>query len=124
MIVVESDLLIRVLRGNRQATEWYSTLQLQDELACSVVTSYEVLRGATPRQLTQTEDLIRSLQELPVTEVIAWKAAEEFRHFRRKNRILSLQDLLIGCTARHHGFPLATYNRRDHPISGLTLLDP
>jgi predicted nucleic acid-binding protein len=124
MIVVESDLVIRVLRGNRAACQWYSQLQKRDDLACSVITSYEVLEGATLKQLPTTEKLLSSLEELPVTNVIAWKAAEEYRYFRKQNQTLSMEDLLIGCTARHYGYSLATYNRRHHPLSGLVLLDP
>ena len=124
MIVLDSDLVIRMLRGTAAALRWYSDLQQQDELACSVITSYEILQGATIQQLPDTETLLMSLEELPVTSPIAWKAAEERRYFIRRNQTFLMADLIIGCTARYHGFPLATYNKRDHPLNGLLLLDP
>src|SRR5687768_17406716 len=102
VIVVESDLLIRVLRGNQAAKTWLDALRQQAKLSCSVITSFEVLRGATQRQLPHTQQLIDSLIHLPVNQAIACDAANESRQFRRLNQIYSLPDLLIGCTARYH----------------------
>jgi tRNA(fMet)-specific endonuclease VapC len=124
IIVVESDLLIRVLRGNQAAMSWLDSLRKQANLACSVITSFEVLRGATDAQLQGTEKLIDSPIHLPVNEAIARDAASESRQFRKLNQTVEMADLLIGCTARQHGYPMATYNLRHHRLDGLVLLIP
>src|SRR5207244_446491 len=84
MIVVDSDVLIRFLRGDAQALTRLKLLQQTDDLACSVITMFEVLRGATPAQLPAAEILIGSLDHLPVTESIAREAADEWRTLRKK----------------------------------------
>ena len=70
MVVVDSDILIRYLRGIPAAVQAVQNLAASDSLACSVVTTFEVLRGATPAQLPATEALLASphLRNLTVLE--------------------------------------------------------
>lgn len=124
MIQVDSDTLIRCLRGNPDAVRRVSRLQAEDLIACSVVTTFEVLSGAKPHQLAATETLLAPLVHLPVTEAIGRQAAAEYRYFRSQNVTLSMADLLIGCTARFHRIPLLTGNRQHFPIVDLILLEP
>lgn len=122
MTLVDSDILIRFLRGDRAAAARLQAVQAMDTLACSVITSFEVLRGATAAQLEATEALIYSLVELPVTAAVAGAAAAEYRRFRSENVTLAMPDLLIGCTARVSGASLLAGNKKHYPISGLVLL--
>ena len=124
MIQVDSDMLIRYLRGHGDTIARLQALQASEVLACSVITTFEVLCGATPRQLATTEALINTLVQLPVTEAISRDAAAEYRSFRAQNLMLAMADLLIGCTARAHGIPLLTANARHFPLQGLTILPP
>jgi len=121
---VDSDLLIRHLRGQPAAVARLQALQASEVLACSVVTAFEALRGATPQQLAATEAFISSFVQLPVTEAISQEAAAEYRLFRSQNVTLSMADLLIGCTARLHNIPLLTGNAAHFPMAGLVLLGP
>jgi predicted nucleic acid-binding protein len=77
VILVDSDVLIRFLRGDRQARLRLTLLQQTDELACSVITTFEVLRGCTPAQIPAAELLLDPLIQYPVTEAIAREAADE-----------------------------------------------
>jgi len=120
--VVDSDVLIRLLRGDPGVAERLAAVQRCDTLACSVITSFEVLRGATPSQMRRTSELIDSLVQLPVNADIARAAAREWSTHRGANQTLSMADTLIGCTAQLQGCPLLTGNPRHYPFVGLTLL--
>lgn len=122
MTVVDSDVLIRFLRGQPDALERLKQAQQDDVLACSVITTFEVLRGCTAQQLAVTESLLSSLVQLPVTEEISRDAAAQYQAFRAQNVTLSMPDLLIGCTARRHGAALLTGNARHYPLPGLVVL--
>lgn len=124
MTVVDSDIVIRFLRGHPETVARLLQIQDTDVIACSVITTFEVLRGATPSQLAVTDRLLSSFVQLPVTENISRAAAHEYRTFRSQNVTLAMADLLIGCTARAHQLPLLTGNVRHFPIPNLTLLSP
>lgn len=124
MIQVDSDMLIRYLRGQPDAVSRLQSLQANEILACSVITTFEVLLGATSRQVPATEAFLSPFVHLAVTEAIARDAAAEYRGFRSRNVTLSMADLLIGCTARAHNIPLLTGNAQHFPMSGLMLLPP
>jgi predicted nucleic acid-binding protein len=55
-------------------------------LAVSVVTVYEVLRGMRPGEEQRTKEFLEKLKCLPVTKEIAEKAAEYERDFRAKGK--------------------------------------
>lgn len=121
MTVVDSDILIRVLRGRKDTAAQLREAASRDVLACSVITTFEVLRGCTLQQLAQTESLLGALVQLPVTEAISRRAAEHFRSLRGQNVNLATHDLLIGCTALEHDAVLLTGNARHFPLPGLVL---
>jgi tRNA(fMet)-specific endonuclease VapC len=122
VVLVDSDALIRYLRGRAEAIRALSQLQQEDILACSVITTYEVLRGCTPMQEPATEGLLASLVQLPVTEPITRLAATQAQSLRYQNVTIALPDLLIGCTALERGIPLLTGNSRHYSLPGLRLI--
>jgi predicted nucleic acid-binding protein len=60
--------------------------------------------------------LLASLRGFPVTERIAWRAAELMRTYRRSNVGIGLGDYLIAATAQVEGFDLATLNTKHFPM--------
>jgi tRNA(fMet)-specific endonuclease VapC len=122
VILIDSDVLIRYLRGDANTAARIKALQANEVLACSVMTTFEVLRAAKPHQLAGTETFLGTFVQLPVTEAISRDAAAEYRAFRSRNMILGTPDLLIGCTARAHDVPLLTGNVRHFPLAGLVVL--
>ncbi len=124
VVLIDSDILIGYLRGHVPTIARLNSLRSSGTLACSVVTTFEVLKGAKPHQMPRTESFLSGFVHLSVSETIAREAAPEYRYFVSRNVRLALTDLLIGCTARAHGVPLLTGNVRHFPLPGLTLLPP
>jgi predicted nucleic acid-binding protein len=123
VVLIDSDILIWHLRGRSAASERLLALQEDEILACSVITVYEVLRGATPHQRPDTEALLKSLVRLEVSEAVARDAADAYQLLRHQNITVSMPDMLIGCTARVRGIALLTGNRAHFPLPGLVILD-
>jgi predicted nucleic acid-binding protein len=76
----------------------------------------EVAGGMRSPERRQVTRLLSSLRTFPVTERIAWRAAEFIRAYRRSHQGIGLGDYLIAATADVEGLDLATLNIRHFPM--------
>lgn len=60
--------------------------------------------------------LLSSMRTFPITELIAWRAADLMRAYRRSHQGIGLGDYLIAATAEVEGLNLATLNVRRFPM--------
>lgn len=114
MHVLDTSVLIDVLRGHPAAMTWLAALE-QVPL-CSEVTRAEVLRGVRSHERGRTEELLASLRWAPVDDVISRRAGELGRRHRHSHRGIGVADLLIAATALTHDASLATGNVRHFPM--------
>jgi predicted nucleic acid-binding protein len=117
VIVLDTTVLIDVLRGHRPAVEYLRSLD--DVPVCSELTRTEIMRGLRRPEHDATEVLMRTLRWVPVDEVIARRAGRLGQQWR-KSHALSTVDLVIAATAQELDAGLATSNTRHYPMfSGL-----
>lgn len=119
MIVLDTSVLIDVLRGSRPAAEWIGAL---DQIpSCSELTRAEILRGVRSPERSRTERLLSSLRWIPVDEPISRRGGELGRQYRRSHPGLGIIDVIIAATAQLLDADLATANVRHYPMfPGLT----
>ena len=113
MIVLDTTVLIDVLRGHRPALDYVRRLDAPP--FCSEVTRVEVLRGLRHREREAGEALMRAVRWTPLDEAIARRAGALGRTWRRSHA-LAMADLVIGATALELGAELATSNVRHFPM--------
>jgi predicted nucleic acid-binding protein len=119
VILVDSDVLIANLRGVVAAREWLLVARRDTgPLAVSVVSVAEVAGGMRSPERQQVRRLLSSMRTLPVTDRVAWRAAEFMRTYRRSHQAVGLGDFLIAATADLDGLDLATLNVRHFPMIG------
>lgn len=107
MILVDSDVLIAHLRGISEAKDWLLRARRNTgRLATSVVSVTEVAGGMRSREKRQVTRLLASLDIFPVSEHVAWKAAELMRSHRHSHSGIGLGDYLIAATAATEGLVL------------------
>lgn len=112
--VLDTSVLIDVLRGSASATLWLSAL---DEVPiCSEVTRVEVLRGVRSAERPVTERLLMALHWIPVDERVSRRAGELGRQYRRSHSGLGVADLIIAATGLELNRPVATANVRHFPM--------
>lgn len=117
MILVDSDVLIANLRGVIPAREWLLAARRNTgPLAVSVVSVAEVAGGMRSPERQQVRRLLSSMRTFPVTDRIAWRAAEFMRAYRRSHQAVGLGDFFIAATADVEGLDLATLNVRHFPM--------
>lgn len=114
MYVVDTSVLIDVLRGSPAATDWLAGLA--EVPLCSEITRAEVLRGVRSPERARIERLLDALRWVPVDEATSRRAGELGRRHRRSHRTLGVADLLIAATAVLHDAQLATGNVRHYPM--------
>jgi len=117
--VVDTSVLIDVLRGNDRAAQWLAAL---DALPlCSEVTRVEVLQGVRSAERAPTERLLQTLRWVVVDEGVSRSAEDLGRRFRHSHRGIGVADLIIAATCIQSGADLATMNVRHFPMfEGLT----
>lgn len=117
MILVDSDVLIAHLRGERLATDWLlEARRTTGPLATSAVSVVEVAGGMRSQERPEVGRLFASLRTFPVNERVAWRAAELMRTYRRSHTGIGLGDYLVAATAETEGCELATLNIRHYPM--------
>ncbi|MGH3754177.1 MAG: type II toxin-antitoxin system VapC family toxin [Pseudonocardiaceae bacterium] len=117
MILVDTDVLIANLRGVDAARVWLRDTRRQaGRLAVSVVTNAEIVGGMRSPERREVALLLNSLRPLPVTGMIAHRAGELRRRYRRSHCAIRLVDYLIAATALVHGLELVTLNIKHFPM--------
>jgi predicted nucleic acid-binding protein len=119
VIVLDSAILIDVLRGHGPAVDFLQ--QLDTVPVCSEITRVEVLRGMRSNERPAVETLFHALDWIPLDEIIARRAGHLGRRWRRSHAGLSSADLVIAATVEEVDGRLATANVRHFPMfEGLT----
>lgn len=119
MVLLDTSVLIDVLRGSPLAVDWLASLQ--EVPSCSELTRAEVLRGVRSPERSRTDRLLSSLRWVAVDEPISRRGGELGRRYRGSHQGLSIVDFLIAGTAQLVDAELATANIRHYPMfPGLT----
>ena len=113
MIVLDTTVLIDILRGHAPALSYLSSLE--EIPTCSEVTRVEIIRGIRHRERDATERLMQSIGWIGIDEQIARRAGLLGRTWRRSHP-LSTTDLIVAATAKELGAQVATSNVRHYPM--------
>jgi len=123
-LLIDTDVLVEILRGRREAAAWLSDLGNQ-VVGIPVLVRMEVLQGARDRGDQQT--LIKLLQPYAVAHLQAGdseRALTWFESFHLSHNV-GVMDCLIAAVAVRLSRPLYTFNLKHYnPISDLTVSVP
>ncbi len=138
-MLLDSDILIDLLRGKKEARDFLYSLPADSLHCCSAITVAEIHSGMGENERQKTTELIESMVVLPVTREIAEMAGKFKREFKGgamsaqtnfpekgtrsrkpaealKRLELELDDCLIAATAAVEGLELATRNKKHYPM--------
>lgn len=112
--MIDTSVLVDHLRGLGLATDYLASLE--DRPSCSEVSRIEVIQGLLIEERGETETLFGLLDWVPLTEVVARRAGELGRIWRRSHSGIGVADLAIAATAEHIGATVATRNAKHFPM--------
>jgi predicted nucleic acid-binding protein len=128
-VVIDTDILVDFLRGNREATSLVSRLEERKFLlATTAVNEFELYYGAhkskePEKAVMLTRQLVDRLVVLPLTSKSARKAGHIYAALEKQGQPIGLRDTLIGAIAQTRDCSLATKNLSHfQKIDGLQLI--
>lgn len=114
--LVDTSVLIDVLRGEVAAAEVLRNARRAGPLHANEVTRLEVLAGMRPREEAATRALLAVLTWHPVDDRVAEVAGDLGRRWLPGNRGIDSADLAIAATAVLLGAALITRNIKHFPM--------
>jgi predicted nucleic acid-binding protein len=121
-VLLDTSVLINLLHGKREPTALLRDLASRGvNLAVSCITVAELFAGMRENEQTATEELLSTLDCLPVTPEIARLAGLIRAAQRRLGKTFALDDMMIAATAILHDSQLITDNRKDFDVPGVKL---
>ena len=112
-MLFDSDVIVWLLRENDAAA---TLVDRTEDLAISIITYMEILRGVRDRRdMRTTKDMLAEYEFdiLPLTEGLGHLAADYVERHALSLR-LAITDALIAATAVEHGLVLCTANVRHY----------
>ena len=129
--VIDTDLLIDLLRNQKQATAFITKLEEKNcVLATTAINIFELHHGAhksqeSEKNLQAIHVLISRLSILPFTSKAAQKAGHIYAQLERQGQPIGLRDTLIAAIALTRECSVATRNQAHFSrISDLEIITP
>ncbi|MBM4431523.1 MAG: type II toxin-antitoxin system VapC family toxin [Chloroflexi bacterium] len=123
-LLVDTNVLIRCLRGVRETIDLLQRVRGGGELHVSVLSRLEVLARTWPHEEERTLTFLSSFLTLPLDEHVADSAGRLLFQQARRGLTLTVPDAIIAATAKGHNLTLVTYDRRlSGMVDGLRVLD-
>lgn len=114
MIIVDTDILIDVSRGNSNAIAYLEYLESSDEVAISAITEMELLIGCqNKRELSATEKFVNRFSILPLDERISQTVVDLLKEYHLSHGLL-IADGIVAATAISNQLPLVSKNQKDY----------
>ena len=114
-MIVDSDVIIEILRGNAKTTAWLRKQRTAGTaIRCSPVTRAEIRAGARPRDRAAISALFDAIQVVIVDGSTADLAGDQLARYSRSQSV-QLGDALIAASALEHADELATFNAKHFP---------
>ncbi len=124
MYLVDTDILIWVLRGNKKYEELLQSLKDKDSLSISTITIAEIYKNIYPSEIVKTENLLNELQTWDITPAIAKQAGLYWQEYIKNLKNLNITDCLVAGTASVNSLTLVSLNIKHFPMEDVQSLNP
>ena len=123
LVVIDTDVLIDISHKNGKAIGYLENLEINFQLAISLITQMELMVGCRNKQESVVLDrFLKRFHVIKLNESISNIAVDLLRQYRLSHGLL-IPDALIASTALYLNMDLATKNQRDYRfIENLKLL--
>ena len=124
MYLLDTDVLIWILRGREDFVEKVSELKESSSLCISVISVAEIYKNIFPSELTTTEDFLDQHIIFDTDQKIAKIGGLYWKQYNKQFKTLSLADCLIAATANVNNLTLVSLNTKHFPMNDIKILNP
>ena len=119
MVVLDTDLLVALLRGNEEAIEKVRNIGGQGEACITSITSYELYKGVylssnPAKNLIQVNNLLNNIKILHFDLESSKISAEIYPHLKKKGALTNIMDQMIASIAISKNETLITRNLKHY----------
>lgn len=124
-MILDTDVLVALLKGVQEANEAFQRLEEKDDqIVTTIISAYELLRGAyisskTEKNLTEIQELLSNMQVLDLTLQACDEASKIYRDLRKKGCLIGEYDVLIAGIAKAHAERVLTRDGHFKLVEGL-----
>lgn len=123
--LLDSGIVIRQLRGQRQTVRLLRGLGKMGRLAVASITRLEIHAGMHPDEKYATQKLLSRFATLDLDQDIADRAGDIIYTMHSQGTNIAVPDAIIAATALINNLTLVTFNTRHFTfINGLSLHPP
>ncbi len=113
--LLDTDVLIRCLRGVPETLELARSLTEEGDLHVSVWSHLEIMTLADPKEEKRTLEFLTPFILHPINDPIAHRAALLLKNGAASERPLAFGEAVVAATAIQHGLILVTYSSGNLP---------
>ena len=124
MYLIDTDVLIWVLRGNKKYEELLQRLKNKGILSISTITIVEIYKNILPSEIVKTENLLNEFLVWDVNSLVAKQAGFYWQQYSKQLKNLSLMDCLIAGCANVNNLTLVSLNTKHFPMKDIQILSP
>ncbi len=127
MTCLDTDILIGLLKGDKEAITTISKLQRSGEiLKTTIITVYELLKGAMvsskPQEnLAIVRDMLSNLSILTLSYGSCEEASKIYKNLKNRGKIMGEFDILIAAIVKNNNETLISRDRHFQLIENLNL---
>ena len=127
-IVVDTDILVDLLRNNSNIIDWFNKNENNFVFATTIINIFELYVGAYKSQnkekvLKDIDDIIKRFVILDLTIPCSEVAGKQRANLEKNGISIESRDILIGSIAVSNNLPLKTNNKKHFSrIEGLKLI--
>lgn len=117
MIIVDTDVLIWLLRGDKALEEAFkrAVVQAKGYIFITPVQIAEIYKGLKIKERLKVESFLTTLNTIDIDRNIG-KLAGEFINKYEKSHNVTLADALVGASVKINAFKLWTLNKKHYPM--------
>jgi len=114
--ILDSTVLINLLRGREEEKKLVEMLEERCVLSTTTINAFELYYGAyksgIKKRISDVKALLSTILVIGFSERAAEKAGEIISELEKKGKPIDVRDLFIGSIASTEGFTLITHNKK------------